>query len=93
MFERRNICIKTHVPIVVLLELLHGNLDLLTNDENSIFGSQPITLAMLFVDIDQVDGRRVIFQQSKAWTTTNSSRNMEFEVSLPGLLLSGKGTI
>ena len=92
MFERRNICIKTHVPIVVLLELLHGNLDLLANDENSIFGSQPITLAMLFVDIDQVDGRRIIFQQSKAWTAANSSRNMEFEVSLPGLLLSGKGT-
>ena len=41
---------------MVLLELLHGNLDLLANDENSIFGSQPITLAMLFVDIDQVDG-------------------------------------
>ena len=77
---------------MVLLELLHGNLDLLTNDENSIFGSQPITLAMLFVDIDQVDGRRIIFQQSKAWTAANSSRNMEFEVSLPGLLLSGKGT-
>ena len=56
MFERRNTDIKTHVPIVVLLELLHGNLDLLANDENSIFGSQPITLAMLFVDIDQVDG-------------------------------------
>ena len=93
MFEQRNIDTNTHIPIVVLLELLHGNLDLLANDENSIFGSQPITLAMLFVDIDQVDGRRIIFQQSKAWTATNSSRNMEFEVSLPGLLLSGESTI
>lgn len=78
---------------MLLLELPHRNSNLLANNEDRIFSSQTTTPTMLLVDIDQIDGRRVILQQTKAWTATNSSRNMELEVALAGFLLSCECTM
>lgn len=78
---------------MLLLEFSHRDSDLLANDEDSIFGGQTIAPAMRLVDVDQVDGRRVILQQTKAWTTADSSWNMKLEVPFSGLLLARKGTI